>query len=128
VLVVLRGYPGYQCPLCSRQVADLRKHAEEFRELGASVLLVYPGSADELQKRAKEFLEGEKLPEPLRLVIDPDYEFTVRYGLRWNAPAETAYPSAFVLDEDRTVKYRKVSQTHGDRADTEELLEAVRKL
>src|SRR5262245_8281993 len=36
VLIVLRGYPGYQCPACTAQVADLRKHADEFKELGAN--------------------------------------------------------------------------------------------
>ncbi len=128
VLVVLRGYPGYQCTLCTRQVADLRKHAEEFKKLGAKVVLVYPGPAQDLRERAEEFLEGTELPDPLLLVIDPAYGFTARYGLRWEAPRETAYPSTFVLDEQRTVKFRKVSQTHGDRADTEEVLDAVRKL
>lgn len=43
VLVVLRGYPGYQCPICTRQVADLRRNADEFAKLGAKVVLVYPG-------------------------------------------------------------------------------------
>ena len=31
VLVVLRGFPGYQCPYCVRQVHDFVDHASEFR-------------------------------------------------------------------------------------------------
>src|SRR6478672_11201036 len=41
VLVVLRGYPGYQCPLCTRQVGELIGKADEFKKAGARVVLVY---------------------------------------------------------------------------------------
>lgn len=126
VLVVLRGYPGYQCPLCSRQVAELRKHADDFTRLGAKVVLVYPGAVEDLKKRAEEFLTGKQLPDPLLLVIDPGYEFTKLYGLRWEAPGETAYPSTFVLDRDRVVKFRKVSQSHGGRANAEDVMAVLR--
>lgn len=128
VLVVLRGFPGYQCPICSRQVADLRSHAEDFTRLGARVVLVYPGPADELQQRAEEFLRGAELPEPLVLVLDPDYSFTELYKLRWNAPRETAYPSTFVLDPNRVVKFAKISRSHGDRAKTANVLAALEEL
>src|SRR5258706_1581962 len=30
VLVVLRGYPGYQCPLCNQQVHEFVKNAQSF--------------------------------------------------------------------------------------------------
>ena len=62
VLVVLRGYPGYQCPICSAQVAELRKRAGAFADAGARVVLVYPGPADGLKARAREFLKGAALP------------------------------------------------------------------
>src|SRR4051812_38429907 len=45
-LIVLRGFPGYQCPICTEQVAELRKRADDFAKAGATVLLVYPGAAD----------------------------------------------------------------------------------
>lgn len=125
VLVVLRGFPGYQCPVCSQQVRDLREHAKQFDELGAKVVLVYPGPADDLKKRAREFLKDDVLPKPLLLVIDPAFKFTNLYGLRWDAEAETAYPSTFVLDRERKVLYRKVSKSHGDRAKAEEVLAVV---
>jgi peroxiredoxin len=125
VLVVLRGFPGYQCPLCSRQVNDFREHAEEFADLQTKVVLVYPGPAAELKQRAHEFLKNDVLPKPLMLVVDPAYKFTNFYGLRWDAANETAYPSVFVLDSERVVKYRKVSKSHGDRAKAEEVLEVL---
>lgn len=128
VLVVLRGYPGYQCPICSRQVADLRQHAEDFQRLGAKVVLVYPGPTEDLQQRAEEFLKGAALPEPMVLVIDPGYSFTNLYGLRWDAPRETAYPSTFVLDPNRVVKFAKISTSHGDRTKADDVVAAVGEL
>jgi thioredoxin-dependent peroxiredoxin len=126
VVIVLRGYPGYQCPACSAQAGAFVERAKEFAELKAHVVLIYPGPADELKQRAEEFLNGEKLPEPLVLALDPDYRFTTAYGLRWEAAGETAYPSTFVLDAKRRVKFQKVSRTHGDRAEVDDVLAALR--
>ena len=125
VLVVLRGWPGYQCPVCFRQMSSLMSQAGDLKRLGAKVVLVYPGPADELDDRAKEFLKGSELPEPFVMMVDPDYAFTNLYHLRWDEPRETAYPSTFVLDPNRVVKYRKTSFSHGDRAPTNEVLAAV---
>lgn len=63
-----------------------------------------------------EFLAKQNpLPSNLSLVIDPDYTFTNLYGLRWDAPHETAYPSTFLIDRSGVIFYRKISQEHGDR-------------
>jgi peroxiredoxin len=125
VLVVLRGYPGYQCPVCTAQVAELVGRAGRFRDAGARVILVYPGPAQGLKAHADEFVRGKALPENFDLLLDPDYALTQCYGLRWDAPNETAYPSAFVLDRGRKVRYAKVSHSHAGRAKAEELLEAL---
>lgn len=90
--------------------------------------MVYPGPATELKARAGEFLRGKSLPENFELLLDPDYAFTKAYGLRWDAPNETASPSTFVLGKDRTVHFAKVSRTHGGRAGASEIDEALRKL
>ena len=128
VLVVLRGYPGYQCPLCTAQVAEIARRAEQFQKAGTQVVLVYPGPADQLKGRADEFLKGKALPEGMRLLLDPDYGFTNAYGLRWDAPNETAYPSAFVIAADGTIGYAKVSRSHGGRAKTADLLAGLKKV
>ncbi|MEO1525657.1 MAG: peroxiredoxin family protein [Planctomycetota bacterium] len=125
VLVVLRGFPGYQCPICSRQVGALVAKADEFKKQNAKVLMVYPGPGSGLEGKAKQFLRGGKLPAPFTLLLDPDYEFTNAYGLRWKAPRETAYPSTFVLDGKGTVTFAKVSKTHGGRTRPDEVLQAV---
>jgi peroxiredoxin len=124
-LVVLRGYPGYQCPLCTRQVAELIAKAGEIDKAGARVLLVYPGPSDNLQQRAQEFLRDARLPENFTLALDPDYAFTKQYHLRWDAPNETAYPSTFVVDADGTIRFAKVSHSHGGRTSAAEILKAL---
>jgi peroxiredoxin len=123
VLVVLRGYPGYQCPYCQKQVHDFVTNGDKFVTAAAEVVLVYPGPPADLDQHAKEFLTKENpLPGNVHLVIDPDYAFTNQYGLRWDAPHETAYPSTFLIDREGTVLFRKVSHEHGDRTTAAEVL------
>lgn len=126
VLVFLRGYPGYQCPFCTAQVHDFIAHAAGFAAKKATVLLVYPGPPAELDQRAKEFLAKQAaLPANIILVTDPDYKATNLYGLRWNAPEETAYPSTFILDRNRKVLFQKVSHSHDDRTKSGEIIEKL---
>ena len=125
VLVVLRGFPGYQCPVCTAQVGRLISDAPRFANAKARVILIYPGPADSLKKRADEFLNGKILPKNFTLLLDPDYKFTHQYGLRWNAPNETAYPSTFVVDSTRRVTFAKVSRSHGDRANSADIIKAL---
>ena len=125
VLVVLRGFPGYQCPLCTMQVGGLLSNAEKLADAKSHVVLVYPGPAENLDQWATEFLKRKDLPDNFSLVIDPDYVFTNAYGLRWDAPRETAYPSTFVIDRQGTVRLVKISKQHGDRANVDEIVQAL---
>lgn len=115
VLVVLRGYPGYQCPACTRQVGDFIKHADAIKAAGASVLFVYPGPADELKKHAAEFNKDTQLPDHFKFALDPGYTFTNLYNLRWDEPQETAYPATFILNRKREITFANISKTHGGR-------------
>ena len=115
VLVVLRGWPGYQCPLCARQVHDFVTKAAEFKQRGARVVMIYPGPAEQLMARADEFLRDKQWPAEFLFLLDPDYSFTNAYRLRWDAKKETAYPSTFVLERGGKVRFAHVSQSHGNR-------------
>lgn len=125
VLIVLRGFPGYQCPLCSRQVKELVDNASAISTAKARVLFVYPGPADIVQSKAQEFTADKNLAPHFEMLLDPDYVFTNLYGLRWDAPKETSYPSTFVLDKTGKIVYAKVSTTHGGRAPAKEILSAL---
>jgi peroxiredoxin len=127
VLVVLRRYPGYQCPYCNRQVQDFIQKSQGFVDLAARVVLVYPGPAENLDAKASEFLADKKLPENFDLILDPGYEFTNLYGLRWEAKNETAYPSTFLIDRQGVIFFSKIVKEHGGRTTAAEILDAMPK-
>ena len=126
VLVILRGYPGYQCPYCQKQVHDFIAHSAEFAAKNTSVILVYPGPFASLNQHAKDFLAQQpSLPANVVLVTDPDYVLTIRYDLRWDAPGETAYPSTFILDRHGSIIFEKISKEHGDRTMASDVLTRI---
>lgn len=125
VLVVLRGWPGYQCPICTRQVGQFLGNAKKFRDLGATVLFVYPGPAEGLGGYAKEFVARKTLPDGFHLLVDPDFKFTKAYNLRWDAPRETAYPSTFVIGNDGKIAFAETSKTHGGRTAASDVLDVT---
>jgi peroxiredoxin len=127
-LVVLRGWPGYQCPLCDRQVNDFIAQAEAFAARKVPLVLVYPGPAEQLAARAQEFLSNRQWPAHFLFVVDPDYAFTNAYGLRWEAAKETAYPSAFVIDRGGVIRFSRISKTHGGRVTAAQLLAELDKV
>jgi thioredoxin-dependent peroxiredoxin len=128
VLLVLRGWPGYQCPLCTAQVQDYIGSSEQFSKTKARVVMVYPGPSDHLKARAQEFLESKQWPKDFIFVMDPDYAMVNAYGLRWDAPNETAYPATFVLDRKGIVRFAKISHTHGDRTKAMDITKALRQI
>lgn len=125
VLVVLRGFPGYQCPICNAQVGQLLANAAKFSAKNAKLVFVYPGPAEGLAEHAAEFVRGKTLPENFYLVVDANYALTEAYGLRWDAPRETAYPSTFVIDKEGKLRFAKISKGHGGRATADEVLSAL---
>ncbi len=125
VVIELRGWVGYQCPLCTRQVGEFIGKAEDLRKAGATVVLVYPGPADRLKDHAADFIDGKGLPDNFRFVTDPGLTFVKEWGLRWDKAGETAYPATFVVDAEGTARFAKVSHSHGDRATVKEVLAAI---
>jgi peroxiredoxin len=96
--------------------------------VGARVVWVYPGPSDSLQQHAREFLASRALPSNFRIATDPDYVFTNAYGLRWDAPQETAYPATFVIDRGGTVRFAQISAGHDGRASAIDVLKALERL
>ncbi len=127
VLVALRGYPGYQCPICTKQVREFLTNASEFSDKKLQILMIYPGPADQLKEHAQEFLKDKAWPKEWNFVLDPDYSFTKLYQLRWEKEKETLYPSTFVIDQKSKILYAKISTTHGGRPLAREVLDASAK-
>lgn len=127
VLIMLRGWPGYQCPLCTKQIHEFVQQADAFTGK-ARVIMVYPGKSESLEIHAEDFLKDKQWPKDFLFVTDPNYAFTKSYGLRWEAPGETSYPSTFVIDKKGIVQWVKISKSHGGRATPAETLAALSKL
>ena len=127
VLVVLRGYPGYQCPYCNQQVQNFIQNSQSFADAGARVVMIYPGPPQDLGAKANELMADKKLPDNFDLLLDPGYEFTNLYGLRWNAAHETAYPSTFIIDRQGVIFFSKIVKEHGGRTKAAEVLDAMPK-
>ena len=128
VLVVLRGYPGYQCPYCNRQVQDFIQKSQGFSEecwspCGAGVSWSPAGPGSESER----VLGGQELPYNFDLVLDPGYTFTNMYGVRWDAVQETAYPSTFLIDRQGVVFFSKIVKEHGGRTTVAEILDIMPK-
>ena len=94
----------------------------------ARVVMVYPGPADDLKAHSTEFLKNKQWPKEFVYLTDSSFTMVKAYGLRWDAPAETAYPSTFVLDLKNVIRFAKVSRSHGDRAKAADVIEAIKGL
>ncbi|EMI46964.1 peroxiredoxin-like family protein [Rhodopirellula sp. SWK7] len=125
VILVLRGWPGYQCPICNRQVGEFLNKQSDFANV--QLVMIYPGPADLLAEHAKEFQGAKSFPDNFHYVIDPDYKFTNAWGLRWEAPRETAYPSTFVVGNDRKILFGQTVVSHRDRVNASTVLEVLAK-
>jgi len=128
VVVVLRGYPGYQCQFCSRQVASLANRARALGAVAEKVIVVYPGDSESLERHAESFAGVRRLPEPLVIVRDDRMESVRQWGLRWDARRETAYPATYVIDRNGRIRWKKVSRSHAGRSTVEEILKELRNL
>ncbi len=125
-VIFLRGWVGKQCPICTGQVGSLIARESELKAFNGHVVLIYPGSDEKLSEHAREFMPAD-LPEQFHLVVDPGMGTGSFWGLRWDAPGETVHPSTFVIDRNGRITYLKVSDSHGGRADADEVVAALRK-
>lgn len=128
VLIVLRGYPGYQCMLCNQQVGALINRAKTLKAAAHKIVLVYPGDPTGLERHAEQFMGSRSLPEPFLLVRDPGLKMVDEWGLRWKAPRETAYPATYIIKPNGRVAWRKISDSHAGRSTAGEILKQLKKL
>jgi len=101
----------------------LAEYRDRFAELTTFGFGVVALSVDEAQ-RSRAL--AEQLQLPFSLLCDPAREVVQTYGLL-NAEEKggIAYPATFVLDRDRTVRFRSLDRT-AKRVDLEGLLTFLR--
>jgi len=115
VVIFLRGYPGYQCPFSQQQFLNYQETAAQFAALGAQVVFIYPGAGGKsLADSAAQMVGDQPLPANVHVVLDPDYVFSTKYGLRWEAPNQTVYPSTFLVAQSGMVMFAHTGRTSSD--------------
>ena len=86
------------------------------------------GTIEGVAIKAKEFSDDFTFPDIFYFALDPNYSMVNKYGLRWDASKETAYPSTFVINKKGKIVYSKISSTHGGRTNVDEVVGALKKL
>jgi peroxiredoxin Q/BCP len=98
--LVLAFYPGDFTPVCTRQFCSYRDDGERLDAIGADVLGISPQSVDSHER----FVEEKSLNVPL--LADEDRAVARAYGV---AVGPLVRRSIFVIDEEGTIRHRKVS-------------------
>jgi peroxiredoxin Q/BCP len=98
--VVLAFYPGDFTAVCTKQFCSYRDQGDKLDGLGADVLGISPQSVESHER----FTEEKRLNVPL--LADEDKAVARAYGVVAGPMVRRAI---FVVDEQGTVRYRKVT-------------------
>jgi len=127
VLVVLKGFQGGVCVYCAEQTTALCDAGafERFEELGARLLVLYPGTREALGafQRSCESLGADGIP-PYGLL----YQHDVIVGRRMGLEGDKVIPSTFILDEQGIVRFAYIGEHEADRPPVELLFEKLEEL
>jgi peroxiredoxin len=117
VLVVVRGMPespgGKYCPFCLSQATSLTAKYDEFKNRGAEVLMVFPGTSESASEFAKQVSAQDEAGKPIPFTVCVDQDCTVcdQLGIR----GDLAKPSTFILDREGELVYAYVGKSTSDR-------------
>ncbi|TWU46399.1 peroxiredoxin family protein [Rubripirellula reticaptiva] len=122
LLVFTRGFSGMLCPFCTTQTSRLIANYDEFKKRNTEVLLVYPGSTDQLpefQQASRESTDLDAFPFPV--LLDEDLAAVKKLGIA----AHLAFPSTFLIDRMGNVRLSYVGSSPSDRPSIKALLEQI---
>ncbi|MCM5662998.1 peroxiredoxin-like family protein [Galbibacter mesophilus] len=140
--LIISFYRGGWCPYCNLELKALQNSLEEFKANGAELVAISPETPDNsLSTSEKNELDFEVLsdvnnvfakelglvfglPEDLKAIYD-QFGIDVKKHNE-NDDYELPMPATFVLDENGKVIYQFVNEDYTKRADTEEILKAIK--
>ena len=76
--------------------------------------------------KLRKFRDDEGIEFPI--LLDPDNEVSISYGLLNESNPTVPHPTAIVIDTDGVIRYFRVDENYRVRPSPEELLEALSKL
>jgi len=121
-VVFTRGFSGRICPYCTTQTSRLIANYDEFLQRDTEVLLIYPGSTDQLPqfKQAGLAVAGEEsILFPILLDLDLEAVNTLKIA------AQLAKPSTFVINKQGNVVLSYVGSNPGDRPSIKAMLKLL---
>ncbi len=122
LLVFTRGFSGQLCPYCTTQTSRLIANYDEFTRRDAEVLLVYPGSKEQLPLFKEASIEASgKDSFPFPVLLDEDLAAVKRLGIA----AQLAFPSTFLIDKQGKVRLSYVGANPTDRPSIKALLDQL---
>ncbi|MGB1210748.1 MAG: peroxiredoxin-like family protein [Lacinutrix venerupis] len=143
--VVVTFYRGDWCPYCNLQLRALQAKLNQIHELGANLVAISPqvpdGSLTESEISKMEFI----------VLSDQNANVASKYGVAWEVPEflmehmridrgldlETInngnanilpIPGTFIIGQDGDVKWNYVNVDYRTRSETDEIIEALKKL
>lgn len=143
--VVLTFYRGDWCPYCNLQLKAMHGRLAEIHGLGAELVAVSPQAPnDSLTKTEREELA-------FFVLSDDDARVAAQYGVAWKVPelilehmrkdrnleladlnngngSVLPIPATFVIGVDGTVKWRYVDVDYRQRAEPEDIVNALKNL
>lgn len=115
LVVFMRGFPGYVCPYCTAQTAELLNRHDEILSTQTELFIAYPGPADTIPKfldAVRAHMKTDDDSEPaVPLLMDVDLKAVDALGIRHHL----ARPSSFVLDAKGGLVYAYIGESPGDR-------------
>lgn len=122
LIVFTRGFSGRICPYCTTQTSRLISNYREFAKRNTEVLLVFPGSTEQLPqfKKAGLLVAGEE-SVPFPILLDRDLQAVEKLGIQ----AQLAKPSTFVLNQKGEVVLSHVGNSPKQRPSVKALLDVL---
>lgn len=122
LIVFTRGFSGRICPYCTTQTSRLISNYGDFAKRDTEVLLVFPGSTEQLPqfKKAGLLVAGEE-SVPFPILLDRDMQAVLKLGIQ----AQLAKPSTFILNKKGEVVLSYVGNSPQQRPSVKALLEVL---
>ncbi|RZA07743.1 MAG: AhpC/TSA family protein [Proteobacteria bacterium] len=140
--VVVSFYRGSWCPYCTVQLLDFQKHLGDIQKAGGQLVAITP----EETARSEEFAKGKGFQFPI--AWDKDNAFAKQLNIVYALPTEMKklheelgvdlkasqgndqwqlpVPATFVVDKNRVVQFAYIDVDYSKRAETSELVRAVK--
>ena len=119
LLVFTRGFSGSLCPFCTTQSSRLIANFDSFEERNTQILLVFPGSKDQISSFRQASLKlANETSFPFPVLLDEDLSVVNRLGIA----SDLASPSTFIIDRMGQVRYSYVGKYASDRPSIKTML------